>query len=247
MKIDIGRCFSYGFEKVMGNPLFYIGGFFLVAGLGVAIKLISQGFGFIFNIIIQSVFDISKKSALMPEYIATVIVGVVLGFFLAPFLVGYFRGIKKEYAGLKAEPLDVLLGFDVLTPSVANYAAANIIFIAGLMCCFIPGIIVAPLLYLTIFFLAKGETIGFSALMKAIDTLKKNPILIVWNLVFMLFAGLGILLCVVGVLVTGPISICASYMLFQQVTGEGEPQKSPVVMLEDETPEDKDDDEENNN
>jgi len=96
MKIDIGGCFKYGTEKVKENPLFYILGFFLIVGIGVAVKLIAQGFGFIFNIIIQSVFDISRKSAAIPEYIVTATVGVVLGFFLAPFLVGYFRALRKN-------------------------------------------------------------------------------------------------------------------------------------------------------
>jgi len=240
MKPDIRSCFSYGFEKVKDNPLFYILGFFLLAGIGVAIKLIAQGFGFIFNLVVlQSILGISQRSAILPEYIISVITGIVLGFFLAPFLVGYFRGMKKEYDGGKAEPLDILLGVDVLTPSVANYAVANLIFIAGCICCIIPGILLAPLPCLTIYFLAKGETIGFSALAKAVETLKSNPVLILWNLVFMLFAALGILFCIVGVLVTAPISICAAYKLFRQVTGENEPQP-PAIMLEDETPEEGD-------
>ncbi len=232
MKIDIAACFNYGIEKVKGNPMFYIAGFFLVAGIGVAFKLIAQGFGFVFSIMLQSFFGLSNKAVLVPEYIAATLVGIVLSFFLAPFLLGYFRGIRKEYEGGTAEPLDVLLGVDALTPSVANFAVASIVFLAGFACVVVPGIIVAPLLYLTIFYLAHDELTGLAAFTKAVDTLKKNPVLILWNLIFGLFAALGLLVCLVGVLVTAPVAICATYVLFMQVAGEEV--AKPAVFLEDE-------------
>ncbi len=232
MKVDIGACFNYGIEKVRQNPVFYILGFFLVAGIGIGFKLIAQGTGFIASLVLQSLIDVSKHSALTFEYIAAGIIGLALSFFLAPFLVGYFRGIKKEYDGGKAEPLDVLLAVDVLSPSVANYAIAILLITAGFVCCIIPGIILAPLAPLTIFFLARGDLQGIDALKKAVEILKKNPVLILWNLVFGITGALGIILCFVGILVTVPISICAMYKLFRQVAGEEE---TRVVWMEEDT------------
>jgi hypothetical protein len=221
MKPDIAGCFNYGIEKVKGNPLFYILGFFLLAGIGVAFKLIAQGFGFVFNVLLlQSVMGVGRKAATIPEYLAASAVGIVLSFFLAPFLVGYFRGIKKEFYGGTAEPLDVLLGVDALTPSVANFAVASIVCLAGSICLVIPGIILAPILGLTVFYLANGEIEGLTAFTKAVGTLKKNPSLILWNLVFGLFAASGLIVCFIGVLVTTPVAICAAYKLFMEVAGD---------------------------
>ncbi|HBC86771.1 MAG TPA: hypothetical protein DCZ94_07450, partial [Lentisphaeria bacterium] len=147
-----------------------------------------------------------------------------------PFLVGYFRGLRKEYEGGAAEPLDVLLGVDVLTSSVSNFALASLMVILGFILLIIPGIVLAPILPLTIFFLAKGETYGLDALRKAIMTLKKNPFLIAWNLVFLILIAIGTaaffiklifaLLLLPALLVVAPVFTCATYMLFEQLTDD---------------------------
>ena len=131
-----------------------------------------------------------------------------------------FKGIKKEYEGGTAEITDVFSAFDITIPCLLNYAVANLIIIAGVICCIIPGILLSPLMNLSIFFLVKGETQGLNALKRSWETLKKNPILILWNIVLGLFAALGLLACCVGILATAPISMCAMYKLFQQAIGE---------------------------
>ncbi|GEM_PF-6362838 len=238
MNIDITACFTYAIEKVKENPPFYFLGFFLILGIGVAIKLLAQGTAFMFNLVVlQSILGIGRKTATVHEHIAAIIIGIVLSFFLAPFLVGYFRGLRKEYEAQKAEPLDVLLGVDVMTQSVTNYATALFLVLGGFILLIIPGLILSPIIPLTIFFLAKGETQGIDALRKAIVILKENPLLILWNLAFLILASAATALLFIKVifalilfpviLVAGTIFTCATYMLFEQLSA-----KTSVKMVD---------------
>jgi uncharacterized membrane protein len=135
-------------------------------------------------------------------------------------MVGYYRGIKKEYEGGTAEISDVFSAFDIIMPCLLNCIVANLIVIAGGICCIIPGILLSPLVNLSIFFLVKGETQGLNALKRSWETLKKKPILILWTIALGIFAKLGLLVCCVGVFATAPIAMCATYKLFQQAIGE---------------------------
>ncbi|MCX6984389.1 MAG: hypothetical protein NT118_06490, partial [Lentisphaerae bacterium] len=190
------------------------------------------------------------------------IVGAVLGLIAIPFMVGYWKGIRKEYEGETAEITEVFSAFDITIPCLLNYVVAYLIVLAGVACCvfpvilisylmhmpplllviigyicaIIPLIILSPIINLTIFFLAKGELQGLNALKRSLETYKKNPILILWTFVLGLFATLGILMCCVGILATTPIAMCASYKLFQQAIGEDNlppVEPEPVVVQAD--------------
>ncbi|MEI6423921.1 MAG: hypothetical protein WCP55_17025 [Lentisphaerota bacterium] len=226
MGIDIGSCFNYGIEKFKQNMAFYIVGFLIIVGISIGINIVAQvlsfGWGFAVGLIGAKIHlgDIAIKIIGIG---GSYIIGALLGILIAPFIVGYYRGIKKEYEGGTAEISDVFSAFDISVPCILNYAVANLIIIAGVICCIIPGILLSPLMNLSIFFLAKGEIEGLNPLKRSWETLKKNPILILWNIVLGLFAALGLLACCVGILATAPIAMCATYKLFQQAIGEDNP------------------------
>ena len=239
MGIDIGSCFSYGIEKFKKNMTFYIVGFLAIVGISIGINIIAQVLSFCWGFAIGLIGSKIHMGEMAIKIIAGgggYIIATLLGILIAPFMVGYYKGIKKEYEGGTAEITDVFSAFDITIPCLLNYAVANLIIIAGVICCIIPGILLSPLMNLSIFFLVKGETQGLNALKRSWETLKKNPILILWNIVLGLFAALGLLACCVGILATAPISMCASYKLFQQAIGEDnlppvEPE--PVVQADD--------------
>ncbi|MFZ2653828.1 MAG: hypothetical protein WAX69_02830 [Victivallales bacterium] len=221
--IDIGSCFSYGIEKLKQNPAYYIGGFLVIVGVSIVVSLISNGLGFIWGLAVGFVGAKLHFSELIGKIAATgggAIIGSILGIIIAPFMVGYYKGIRKEYEGGHAEISDVFSAMSISVPCIINYFVANIIIVIGFICCIIPGILLSPLLNLTIFFLAKDEIDGIKAVKCAWEALKKSPILILWNIVLGIFAALGLLLCCVGILATAPIAMCATYKLFQQAIGE---------------------------
>jgi hypothetical protein len=232
MGIDIGSCFNYGIEKFKQNMTFYIVGFLAIVGISIGINIIAQLLSFCWG------FAIGLLGSKIPLGVTAVkiisagggyLIGTLLGILIAPFMVGYYRGIKKEYEGGTAEITDVFSAFNITIPCLLNYMVANLIIILGVICCIIPGILLSPLMNLSIFFLAKNEIQGLDALKRSWETLKKNPILILWNIVLSLFAALGLLACCVGIFATAPIAMCATYKLFQQAIGEdNQPPVEPV-------------------
>ncbi|MCX6986416.1 MAG: hypothetical protein NT118_16965, partial [Lentisphaerae bacterium] len=200
MGIDIGSCFNFGIEKFKKNMAFYVVGFLVIVGISIGINIVAQvlsfGWGFAVGLI-GSKIHLGEMAIKFIAAASGYIIGALVGILIAPFMVGYYRGIKKEYEGGIAEISDVFSAFDISLPCLMNYAVANLIIIAGVICCIIPGILLSPLMNLSIFFLAKGEVLGLNALKLSWETLKKNPILILWNIVLGLFAALGLLVCCV--------------------------------------------------
>lgn len=231
MGIDIGSCFNYGIEKFKQNMTFYIVGFLIIVGISIGINLVAQvlsfGWGFAVGLV-GSKINLGEMAIKITAAGGGYIIGALLGILIAPFMVGYYRGIKKEYEGGTAEITDVFSAFDITMPCLLNYAVANLVVIAGVICCIIPGILLSPLMNLSLFFLVKGEIQGLDALKRSWETLKKNPILILWNIVLGLFAALGLLVCCVGIFATAPIAMCATYKLFQQAIGEDNQPVAPV-------------------
>ncbi len=228
--IDFGSCFSYGIEKLKQNPAFYLVGALIVAGVLLALNLIAQGFGFIVGFaagLLAGVMHLNSTATTIVAAIIGGIIGLLIGLLIAPVLVGFFKGIRKEYEGGTAEIGDLFSAFSMTGPCLLNYAVATLAIVIGLLCCIIPGFLVAPLTFMTVFFLAKGQTQGLEAFKSAWELLKKNPIIILWSLILHLFVAAGVLLCGVGVLVTFPIAASAMYKMFQQALGEDNP--SPVL------------------
>ncbi len=238
MSIDIGSCFNYGIEKFKQNMTFYVVGFLAIIGVSIGINIVAQILSFCWGFVVGMIGSKISLGATAIKIIAMgggYIIGTLLGILIAPFMVGYWKGIRKEYEGGTAEVTDVFSSFDITVPALLNYAVANLIIIAGVICCIIPGILLSPLLNLSIFFLVKGEIQGLNALKLSWETLKKNPIIILWSIVLGLFAAVGLLACCVGILATAPISMCASYKLFQQAIGEDNlPPAAPTPAQDDE-------------
>jgi hypothetical protein len=225
MNIDIGACFSFGIERFKQNMTFYIVGTLIVAGISFGINMAAQALSMVWGFAVGIIMRILQIDGDIAGVVAGILgglggmaIGMAFGLLTIPFFIGFFRGIKKEYEGGKAEIGDIFSAFNIFIPSIINYAVANLVVFLGFLCCIIPGILLSPIMGLTIFYLAKGETEGLSAFKKALATLKSAPILILWNLVLSLFAVCGVIACFVGLFATAPIAAAAMYMLFEQAT-----------------------------
>ncbi len=220
--IDIGVCVSSAIEKVKQNPNFYLVGSAILCGVMFVLNFASYFVGAMWGVVAGTVagslhLPLLLKGALL--HVGGIFIGTVISILLIPFLVGFFRGVKKEYEGEKAEFEELFSAFDVLVPSLINYAAAQLLIFVGLMLCFIPAILVAPIALLTAIYLASGVTEGMEPFMKAVDLLKKNPVIILWYIVLGLLIAVGLIVCCVGVVVTLPVGLHAYYVMFRQATG----------------------------
>lgn len=217
--IDIGSCFSYGVDRIKSNPGFYILATVIlsvIAAILVAIAVfINLGI-----VMVLTKIGLPGFLIMLLNHFTIMILIVLLTLPMVPLVIGFWKGIKKEYEGGKAEIADLFSAFDLFVPGLLNYGVASVIVAIGSAMCYLPGIIVFPLIPLSLYFLVRGDTKGFNALKKSIDLLIKNPILILFCFIFHIVGMLGLIICLVGVFATSPLSMCATYKLFQQAIGE---------------------------
>lgn len=227
MNIDFGKAFTFAVERVKNNPVFYIIGGLIIFGVNFFVSLIGNIFSFVFNFVFALFIRLLNLQGDAARILAggitavwNILIGMILGFVVAPLIVGYFKGIKKEYEGKDAEVADIFSALNMFLPSMLNYAIATIITIIGLLLCIIPYFLLLPIIPLTLYFLAQSEDGGIEPVKKAFETLKSNPMLILWTYVTMIIASLGILLCCVGIFITGPVAVVIMYVIISQALGK---------------------------
>ncbi len=86
------------------------------------------------------------------------------------------------------------------------------------------------MLPLTLYFLAQGEEKGLEPVKKAFETLKSNPILILWFYVVSIVCMLGLCLCCVGIFVTAPLAVTIMYVLMAQACGDNKSNGSESII-----------------
>lgn len=237
MNIDFGKALSFAFERLKNNPLFYILGGLIIFGINFFFSLIGNIFSFVFTFAVKIIIRVLNLNAEIANLLSSVVIslgsvmiGMLLGFIIAPFLVGFCKGVKKEYEGQEAEIGDIFSSFNIFIPCMLNYGLATVIVFSGILLCIVPYFLLMPMLPLTLYFLAQGEVNGgIEPVKKAFDTLKSNPILILWFYVSAFIGFMGVLLCCVGIFVTLPMATAIMYVIIAQALGN-DPASSAVKI-----------------
>ena len=173
---------------------------------------------------LSGAWGLFKKNPLT-HVVATLLVGVVSsvssGLLTGPMVVGYMRMIAKEQRGEAAQIGDVFRGFDDFVPAFVAGLISLLVVSLGLMLCFIPGLLILALPSVALSLVAQGEKDGVAAFNQAWRIVTKNLGAAFWcALVLSIVGGLGMLLCGIGVLVTGPLSMIGSYFMARQLLGD---------------------------
>lgn len=143
------------------------------------------------------------------------------GLLIGPMMVGYFKYIAKEDAGGKAEIGDLFKGFENFVPALVAGIVGIIVIMIGTFLCIIPGLLIAPLLPVAMLLVARGETDGIQALQKGWAFLKPNLLMAaIAMLVIQIVGQIGVIACFVGLLITAPIAMIASFHLAKQLIGD---------------------------
>lgn len=164
--------------------------------------------------------------------VAWLLVGVVgsisAGLLIGPMLVGYIRMMAKEDRGESTQLGDLFRGFDDFVPAFVAGLISSLVLWVGFMLCVLPGLLIAALPMVALYLVATGEGDGVAAFSRAWQVVTKNLMAsFVGMLVLGMVGALGLLLCWVGVLVTGPVSMIAMYYLARQLVGD-EPELLPA-------------------
>jgi len=151
----------------------------------------------------------------------SLVTNVSFGLLIGPMIVGYFKYLTKEASGAKPEIGDLFKGFDQFVPALVAGIVAFILIVIGSFLCIIPGLLIAPLLPVALLLVARGEKDGIQALQKGWAFLKPNLLMAAVSMVVIQIIGqIGIFACFVGLLVTGPIAMIASWHLATQILGD---------------------------
>jgi len=224
--IDIGSCVNYGIDRVKQNPAYYVAGTLILVLAQLVINLISGMLGAVWGFFVGTLshmVDLPNVVMRLLAHSGGMVIGTIVGIIIAPLWLGFYRGIRQEADGGKAE-LGVI--FSVLSdpiPALLNYGAATIIVFVGFLCCFIPGILLSPLPWLVLCYLAIDVCDGFEPIKRGLCLIRDQPIIILWGIVLGLLAMIGLLACCIGILVTFPVAACAFFQMFRQADSSAPP------------------------
>lgn len=158
---------------------------------------------------------------LVGYFLLMVISNISAGILMGPLMVGFFRAMKKEEEGGKAEIGDLFKGFDDFVPALIAALLGGIAVFIGCMMCFVPGLLIMALVPCAVYLVAMGEKDGINALKRAWAVVVANLVMAaVAMLVLVLVSSVGVILCYVGIFLTGPIGLCGMYVLAKQMTAE---------------------------
>jgi uncharacterized membrane protein len=137
-----------------------------------------------------------------------------------PLQTGFHLYCAKKLYGRKAEVGDLFKGFDYF---LAAFVAALIIgcfVFAGTLLCIVPGLIVAAALKFTYLFILDKKMEFWPAIQASHEAVKNDYFgFTMFLLALACINFLGVLACVVGILVTIPLSIAAITIAYQEVVG----------------------------
>ena len=151
-----------------------------------------------------------------------VISSIFFGLLSGPMMVGYMRMIKIQEEGGKAEIADVFKGFEDFVPALVAVLVGSIIVSIGFVLCILPGLLLMAIVPTAAYLVATGEKDGIQALQRAWKTVKDNLLgAFLCMLVLGIIGNLGLILCLVGIIITLPIAFIGSYHMAQQLTHGG--------------------------
>ena len=137
-----------------------------------------------------------------------------------PLQLGMHLFCMKKMYGRRAELGDMFKGFDYFLPAFVAALLVGVFVFAGILLCIIPGLVVAAMFKFTYLFILDKRMDFWPAMMASHETVKGDYF---GFTMFLLAMGciniLGFLCCIVGLLVTIPLSIAAITIAYQECVG----------------------------
>lgn len=164
------------------------------------------------------------QSEIMMFVLITILFLVVSGavplILQGPMLIGMHIVCWRKLMGGRVDLNDLFKGFNYFVPSLAAVVLIAIFASIGFLLCIIPGLVVLAMYKFTYLFIA-DKKMDFWAAMQASHSIVKQDYFgfTMFVVALLLLNVLGVLCCVVGVLVTVPITYAAITAAYREVVG----------------------------
>jgi hypothetical protein len=137
-----------------------------------------------------------------------------------PLIAGFHIFTMKKLMGRKAEFADLFKGFSFFVPTLVASLLIGIFTFAGTLLCIIPGLVVAAIFKITYLFI-DDKRMDIWPAMQASHAVVKNDYFgfTMFLILAFLINFLGVLCCIVGVLVTIPLTFAAITVAYKEIVG----------------------------
>jgi uncharacterized membrane protein len=137
-----------------------------------------------------------------------------------PLIAGFHIFTMKKLLGRKAEFGDLFTGFNFFVPTLVASLLIGLFTFAGTLLCIIPGLVVAAMYKFTYLFIV-DKKMDFWPAMQASHAVVKNDYVgfTLFLVLAFLVNVLGVLCCIIGLLVTIPVTFAAITVAYKEIVG----------------------------
>jgi len=137
-----------------------------------------------------------------------------------PLIAGFHIFTMKKLLGRKPEFADLFKGFNYFVPALVASLLIGVFTFAGTLLCIIPGLVVAAMYKFTYLFMI-DKRMDFWPAMQASHAVVKNDYFgfTMFLILAFLVNVLGVLCCLVGLLVTIPLTFAAITVAYREIVG----------------------------
>ena len=141
-------------------------------------------------------------------------------FIQGSLIAGFHIFTMKKLMGRKAELGDLFKGFNFFIPALVASLLIGLFTVAGTLFCIIPGLVVAAVFKFTYLFIV-DKRMDFWPAMQASHAIVKNDYFgfTMFLILAFLVNLLGVLCCLVGLLVTMPLTFAAITVAYKEIVG----------------------------
>ena len=153
--------------------------------------------------------------------LVTLILGTMVPIIIqGPLTAGFFIVCMKRTLNRRAEFADLFTGFNFFIPALVACLVITLFVAVGTLFCIVPGIVVAAMYKFTYLFIV-DKRMEFWPAMEASRAVVKNDYFGFTMFLIALFLVnlLGVICCIVGVLVTIPLSFAAITVAYKEIVG----------------------------
>jgi len=159
----------------------------------------------------------------MGAYVLAALIFFVLSgvpFIQGALITGFHIYTMKKLAGRRADFGDLFKGFNYFIPTLVATLLIGVFTFFGTLLCIIPGLVVAAALKFTYLFIVDKRMDFWPAIQASHAVVKQDYFGFTMFLILAFLVNLlGFVCCIVGVLVTFPVTIAAVTVAYREIVG----------------------------